>query len=284
MGIASGLEPVLSFPLGSNVVSLLETTRMYEGLVTGRVTTYGSEPESADRESLLFIDRIEAADGQVLYRPERQVKAVLGAKARLSVGHILENVVKFGTGRQADKAVKLIGEEGSETAKLNATLPVLGKTGTANDYTNASFFGYLPGVAEDGSGLVLDNGYAIGVYVGYDDNGSMRKSTIKISGSAGALPTWTEIANTLVKEEEYAAHLDPAELSFSGLQLSRDPKGQLNLAADPEQGGTVVSPARLVGEADRRQPSILTFGTLSPDSRYSPDRSYEPFWRAAEGP
>ena len=34
------LEPVLSFPLGSNVVTLLETTRLYEALVTGDVSPF----------------------------------------------------------------------------------------------------------------------------------------------------------------------------------------------------------------------------------------------------
>ncbi|SHO48917.1 transglycosylase domain-containing protein [Desulfopila aestuarii] len=284
MGIASGMQPVLSFPLGSNVVSLLETTRMYEGLVTGIVTTYGNDPENKDRDSLLFIDRIESADGQILYQPEQQAKTVLGPKARIAVGHILENVVKFGTGRQADKGVKLSSEEGGPLDKLNISVPVLGKTGTANDYTNAAFLGYLPAPAEDGSGLVLRNGYAVGVYVGYDDNVSMRKSTIKISGAAGALPTWIEIVNTLIREDDFVGKLDPAEISFNGLQLNRDDKGQLNLIADQEQGGIVTSPAREASLGNRYQPSILTFGTLTAGGGFTPDRSYQPFWRAAEGP
>jgi len=282
MGIASGLEPVLSFPLGSNVVSLLETTRMYEGLVTGTVTTYGAEPESEDRDSLLFIDRIESADGQELYRPERHDRTVLGAKARLAVGHILENVVKFGTGRQADRELRLVGDAQGDMAKMDLPVPVLGKTGTANDYANASFFGYLPGIDQAGGGLVLRNGFAVGVYVGYDDNTSMRKSTIRISGSAGALPTWIEIVKTLLRENDYLSQLDPVELSFSGLQLKREQKGQLNLVADPEQGGVVVTPVRQAGETDRYQPSILSFGSLSQESRFTPERHYEPFWRAEE--
>jgi len=282
MGIASGMQPVLSFPLGSNVVSLLETTRMYEGLVTGKVTTYGAEQDNTDRDSLLFIDHIESADGELLYRPQQQVKTVMGDKARLAIGHILENVVKFGTGRQAGREVKLATKEDSPIRKLNISVPVLGKTGTANDYTNAAFFGYLPGLEQDGSGLVLHDGYAVGVYVGYDDNSAMRKSTIKISGAAGALPTWIDIVNTLIREQEYAGKLDPEELSFNGLQLKREDKGQLNLAADPEQGGMVTSPARIVEGEGRSQMSILTFGSFAGDGRYTPDRSYQPYWRANE--
>lgn len=282
MGIKSDLQPVLSFPLGSNVVSLLEATRMYEGLVTGSVTTYGATPAGEDSDSLLIIDRIESADGTVLYRPKQQVKAVIGPKERTSLGHILENVVKFGTGRQADKEVRMGSDDTGDKALSKISVPLFGKTGTANDYTNASFFGYLPGIAGDGDGLTVKNGYAVGTYVGYDDNTSMRKSSIRISGSAGALPTWIKIVNTLIRENDYAGKLDPADLSFNGLQLKREQIGQLNLAADPDNGGTVVNPAGVVSDSNRYQPSILTFGTLSADSRYMPGRNYEPFWRVGE--
>lgn len=55
--IRSTLEPVLSFPLGSNVVTLLESTRMYEALVTGKIITYGSSGEEENSDSLAIIDR-----------------------------------------------------------------------------------------------------------------------------------------------------------------------------------------------------------------------------------
>ncbi|MFV0437565.1 MAG: penicillin-binding transpeptidase domain-containing protein [Desulfopila sp.] len=275
MGIASGMQPVLSFPLGSNVVSLLETTRMYEGLVTGKVTTYGAEPDTTDRDSLLVIDRIESADGEVLYRPTRQVRTVLGDKARLAVGHILENVVNFGTGRQAGKEVRLAAPGQGELF-----VPLLGKTGTANDYTNAAFFGYLPGLEPDGSGLNLHDGYAVGVYVGYDDNGSMRKSSIRISGSAGALPTWIDIVNSLIRKEDYAGKLSGVEAGHL-IPLKRDDRGQIDLAVDPGQGGRVTGLAR-AGQVDNRgQMTILTFGSLS-GGRYIPERSYQPFWRVGQ--
>ena len=70
LGVESELQPVLSFPLGSNVVTLLEAVRMYEALVTGVVTTTGKFTD--DENTLLsIIDRIESAEGEVLYKPER---------------------------------------------------------------------------------------------------------------------------------------------------------------------------------------------------------------------
>ncbi len=282
MGIKSNLQPVLSFPLGSNVVSLLETTRMYEGLVTGMITSYGEEHLGENSESLLIIDRIESPDGEVLYRPEPHVKTVLGAKERMSVSHILENVVKYGTGQRAQRGVHLSLDRTGKKAALDFPIPVMGKTGTANDYTNASFFGYLPAVSDGGEGLVLKNGFAVGAYVGFDDNESMRKDKIRISGSSGALPTWIDIVNTLVHVQGYADNFDQEELSFNGLHLVRESAGQINLAADPDDGGSVASPIQIVSDTDQKQPSILTFGTVSGDSRYIPARRYKPFWRAGD--
>jgi membrane peptidoglycan carboxypeptidase len=255
---------------------------MYEGLATGAVTTYGTQPMAEESDSLLVIDRIESADGTLLYKPEQHVKTVLGPKERISIGHVLENVIKFGTGRQADKVVRLASDDTPDTSARNIKVPLFGKTGTANDYTNASFFGYLPGVATDGDGLTAKNGYAVGTYVGFDDNTPMRKSSIRISGAAGALPTWIEIVNSLIREDDYAAKIDQVNLSFNGLTVKREQIGQLNLLVEQDSGGTVVNPVGLVDDSDRGQPSILTFGTLSADGRYVPARNYEPFWRVGD--
>ncbi len=282
MGIRSDLEPVLSFPLGSNVVSLLEATRMYEGMVTGKLTTYGADPSSEENDSLLIIDRIESEDGQVLYKPERHEKRVLGKAASIGVGHILENVVKFGTGRKADKQIRLTSEQNSEINSLDLSVPLFGKTGTANRYTNASFFGFLPGLSPESDAMTTDSGYAVGVYAGFDDNSPMRKSTIKVSGAAGALPTWIGIVQEILNHDGYADAFDPVDLSFYGLLLKRGQAGQVNLTVNPDNGGVLTTPVRNSSEGNRYQPSILTFGDLSASGRFSPDRLYEPYWRAGD--
>ena len=284
MGIRSKMEPILSFPLGANVTSLLETTRMYETLVTGRLTTYGNSPSDEESDSLLIIDRIESEDGRELYRPKRQTRVVLGEKSRIAVGHIMENVIKFGTGRQADKAVRLKDPEVAEGkfGDLDLAIPLLGKTGTANRYTNASFYGYLPGIKDGADGLTAQGGYAVGVYVGHDDNRAMRKGTIRITGSSGALPTWIDIVNELVVHEKYNEKLDPVDLTFEGLLLQRERHGQVNLAANQDNGGALAAPVSRVSEANRYSPSILTFGTLSENldgTVFEPERAFEPFWK-----
>ena len=282
LGIKGGLEPVLSFPLGSNVVSLLETTRMYEGFVTGEVTTFGDVEQDESNDSLAILDRIESEEGTVLYQVSPIRKKVVDKKTSLAVGGILENVVKFGTGKSANEKVRIQGGgqgKGKEIAKYSLPMPLLGKTGTANNYANASFFGYVPGIAEGGDSLVLENGYAVGVYVGFDNNQPMRRKATRISGAAGALPAWSEIANVLLREQGYAAKLDPVDLSFNGLMIKRQELGQVNVGVSPNQGGLVVEPMQLVSPAVRNQQAILTFGTKSEAGRFVGERNYQPFWQ-----
>ncbi len=284
LGIKGGLEPVLSFPLGSNVVTLLEATRMYEGLVTGEITTFGEMEQEDSNDSLAILQRIESEDGKLLYQPTAKSKKVIDEKTTLAIGGILENVVKFGTGKSANERVRLKHEDqtkGAEPAKFNFPVPLLGKTGTANNYTNASFFGYVPGISEGGDALILEDGYAVGVYVGFDNNQPMRRKGIRISGAAGALPTWSEIANVLLREQKYAEKLDPVDLSFNGLMIKRNDLGQLNVGSSVSQGGEVIEPMQPVSPLTRTQPAILTFGTKSESGRFIGERYYRPFWNVS---
>ncbi|MBM9604567.1 transglycosylase domain-containing protein [Desulfopila inferna] len=284
-GVNSGLAPVLSFPLGSNVVTLLETLRLYEGLTTGKVTLSGVN-EDDSRDLLSIIDRIESSGGEILYQPQRISRDLVAPETSAAIGHVLENVVKFGTGRYADKHVKLTGSATQEKDEiidgLGLSIPVLGKTGTANRYTNASFFGYLPGFSKADNTLSLSDGYAVGVYVGFDDNEAMRKGATRISGSAGALPIWSEIVNAIVQNDGYANQLDVVDLSFYGLSLKRPEIGQKNIAISTDKGG-IIPPgaAGIIDSQDRYTPSILTFGTLDDQGGFLPTRHFLPYWRVS---
>lgn len=280
MGVSSRLDPVLSFPLGSNVVTLLEAVRMYESLVTGSSCQVGTK-EGQDRDLLTVLDRIETNEGEVVYQAEVKKKELFAPRPRLALNHILENTVKFGTGRYAQKNVHLPADEGSgkeETASLDLVVPLLGKTGTANNYTNASFFGYLPKVSKNGTGMVLKDGYAVGVYVGFDNNKAMRRKTTRITGSGGALPAWTDIVNSILREKLYEQKLDPVDLSFYGLTLLYDELGQINLGVDKNSGGRIFSKTVQVDESNRSTPSILTFGQVFETGTFKPKREFAPFW------
>jgi membrane peptidoglycan carboxypeptidase len=282
MGVKSDLEPILSFPLGSNVVSLLEATRVYEALVRGEVTLF-TEENGEINNTLAIIDRIESEEGFVLYRPEAETLRTAEPNASLPLGHILENTIKFGTGRYADKNVKFAQKDGDDSSldELDLSVPLLGKTGTANRYTNASFFGYVPDLNSDGNAMRLDGGYAVGVYVGYDDNKPMRVKSTRITGAAGALPAWTAIVNAIINRKEFSANLDPVDLSFYGLAIKREDLGQANLGVVKEQGGRLVNPTEEVDPLNRYMPSIMTFGDTDAALQFNPARSFSPFWGGA---
>lgn len=279
LGIESKLEPILSFPLGSNVVTLMETTRLYEALATGKLTLF-LEENGEINNTLAIIDRIESEEGGVLYRPEAQTRRAVSSKTSLVLGHILENTVKFGTGRYADRQVKLRGAEdsGEELDELSLSVPLLGKTGTANRYTNASFFGYLPAPNDDGSAMQIDNGYGVGVYVGYDNNLPMRRGSTRITGAAGALPTWTTIVNAVVQSQGFTEALDPVDLSFYGLAIERKDMGQKNLLVLKDYGGQLKRPLEEADPQDRYLPSIITFGVEDDASGFGAARSFAPYW------
>ncbi|MDR3630857.1 MAG: transglycosylase domain-containing protein [Desulfocapsaceae bacterium] len=275
MGIRSKMDPVLSFPLGSNVVTLLEATRMYEGMVTGAVSIYGEQGQE-NGDVLAVIDRIESATGEVLYRPKKTTTHPVAPQTSLAVGHILENVVKYGTGRYADKNVRMIGKDGKT---LNIPVPLLGKTGTANNYTNASFLGYLPGPVEQAGAMPIGGGFAVGAYVGYDDNKPMKQGALRVTGAVGALPTWTEVVNTILWEEGYGQRLNQADIPRTGLMVKRDDLQQVNVAVRTENGGLPARPVYFVDEHDRYKPSIMTFAAFDETGDMEPAREFKPFWK-----
>jgi penicillin-binding protein 1A len=147
LGINSDLSKDLSIALGSSGVSLLELTKAYSVFAN---RGYLIEP--------VFITKIEDRDGNVLEEmaPER-IKVIEETTAYLMT-HLLEGVVKYGTGWR----VKALNR------------PVAGKTGTTNNLFDAWFMGYTPQ-------------YITGTWVGFDDEAPLGKSE---TGSRAASPIW----------------------------------------------------------------------------------------------
>ncbi len=287
LGISSPLEPVLSFPLGSNVVSLFETVRMYEGLITGRsygVSRNGDRPDASE-DGLAIIERIESAEGEVLYRRRPAGTKVVADAVSLELRDILRNVVQHGTGRLAKEKVVMpqltyAGEPAKRPAAV--TIPLFGKTGTANRYINASFIGFVPGLeTSPETRLSLEGGATIGVYVGFDDNQPMTRGSTRLAGAAGALPTWCELAGSVLarfSEEE----LDELDLTFHGLVLDEPQLGQQRLAVQLGQGGVVpLGEARVLAPTETGA-SVLAFGQLSDNGDFLPERVFRPFWQEQE--
>ena len=266
-GIESRLDAVLSFPLGSNVISLLEAANVYESLVTGETSLIGKQGSG---NGLRIIDRIEDRDGEVIYKPKRTAGQIVDSRTSLAVTNILRNVVKHGTGRYADSRVKLRSsdpEEEERLSELDITIPVMGKTGTANRFTNAAFVGVVPGLDREGDSVTLEECYVLAVYVGFDDNRPMVKTSTHVTGSSGALPVWTRLANAVILDREYAKNVDVVDMSFAGfseMPLHYPDLGQIEVSVDPgKDSGTTV----------------VTFGKENDEGGMKPARYFLPFWR-----
>jgi membrane peptidoglycan carboxypeptidase len=119
--------------------------------------------------------------------------------------------VENGTARKAKDSVKLTAEFDEDM--LDISIPAFGKTGTANEYSNSSFSGFIPGIMK--GGFSLEKGYVIASYVGYDDNRPMKGPYLTIYGASGALPIWIDTANAIVNSEEYKKDVEMADLAFS---------------------------------------------------------------------
>jgi hypothetical protein len=287
LGVRSKLDPVLSFPLGSNVISLLETVKIYEGLLSGSMTSYSNNVN----DELAIIDRIEDSDGETVYRPTPSTEEVFAPKTTLAIGNILQNVILYGTGRYARRNVALQGvnpEEKHQLALLDLRVPLFGKTGTANRFTNSAFAGLIPEVAKDGNTMSIDNGYTVAAYVGFDDNTPMVRTSTHITGATGALPIWTRFANAILLEKKYSARLDLVDITFASASANGSPSLPLNI---PNLGQTVVKvrkdnglmatvPAHL-SQQDFPPPaaSIITFGERKENGEFTLSRYFAPYWK-----
>lgn len=272
-GVESRLDPVLSFPLGSNVISLLEAARLYE-TITG-----GKSYQMSDNAGLRVISRIENSEGEILYEAARQEKQVVDEQTALQVADILRNVVRFGTGRFASRNIRLtVG--GKEQKKVKLGAPVLGKTGTANQFKNASFVGVVPGLAPDSKVLSLAEGHVLATYTGFDDNRPMVRTSTHFTGASGALPLWSRVAEAMLNHQLIGSGIDFADLAFAGhkvVPLTYPDLGQVVVPVDRQKGG------RAGDGGDGSGPAVVTFGHRGEDGSLEFNRYFRPYWHGSLG-
>jgi len=148
-GITSPLPPYLPVAVGAAEVTLFEQTAAYS------VFPY---------DGVLLVPRLVTKvtdyDGRVLEEDYPEVKDVINSRTARLMTSMLEGVVQHGT---AVAATKL-------------KIPLAGKTGTTNDFTDAWFIGFSPSLTA-------------GVWVGYDEKKTLGA---KETGAHAALPIWMD--------------------------------------------------------------------------------------------
>lgn len=272
MGIETHLEPVLSFPLGPNAVSLLEILQAFATLTEGKRYATDSFFSPA---SFFVIDRITDAEGAELYRYLPQETQIVDPRIVTMVNEVLKNVVQYGTGNKAKNAVTLKVDLGIKTKELIVTVPTLGKTGTANEYSNSSYIGFIPAFSEKGTDFSIKNSFVVATYVGYDDNTPMKNSRIRIFGASGALPIWIDVANEVVKNPIFQQAVDPIDFAFlpeDHLSLSQ-PSGTIAVPVD-EGNGLVLSLDRYL-EGLEPVATIYSYGQRE-GKLFKPQRVFAP--------
>jgi hypothetical protein len=208
MGIITELDPVLSFPLGSNSISILEGALSYHTMMTGDVFSIPGDASNM----VPIITKIVDRDGGTVWEYKPQIEKVVHDFTAREVTEILRMVMLHGTGRQANDQIRMSIDFEGDT--LQIPVPLFGKTGTANRYTNSSFIGFIPGPNSNTGRLDTQEGYVIASYVGYDDNRSMKGKHITIYGSSGALPLWIDTTNAIVNMDTFKSNLQMADLAF----------------------------------------------------------------------
>jgi membrane peptidoglycan carboxypeptidase len=209
LGLGEGLEWVPSWPLGSNVVTLAELAAAYQTILTGKNWRYF---DNGSENQIIVIERIEDITGQLLWESSPTTHQLVDEFYSAPMLTILRGTVTNGTAYAAHNSVVLTSADRETDDKLQKSkirVPSFGKTGTTNDYTNATYVGFLPYPEEAGSTkLNAENAYTIATYVGYDTNEPMKRGGFRVAGGVGALPAWIEAAKALIRETDYAGKMN----------------------------------------------------------------------------
>jgi len=175
-GVTSNIPPYLPVALGSAEITLLEQTAAFSVF-----------PNDGVRITPRYITKVTDYDGRVLEENFPEVKDVVSSRTARIVTSMLQEVVQHGTG----------------IAAAGLKLPLGGKTGTTNDFTDAWFVGFSPSMT-------------CGVWIGYDEKKSLGA---KESGAHAALPMWIDFMKIAM------AGKDPGEFQPPPPPASPSPEG-----------------------------------------------------------
>ena len=157
LGIRSKLKPDLTMALGSSGISLLEMTGAYSAFAN-----HGSYTPP------VFIEKIIDRHGNILEENSSGKIRVMSEKTADLMDYMLQEVIRQGTGRQA------------QGLKRTAA----GKTGTTDNNMDAWFIGYT-------------RDFLAGVWVGHDKKMSLGNHA---SGGQVAAPIWLDFMKQLEEE------------------------------------------------------------------------------------
>lgn len=179
MGFSYPLENMPSLAMGTAEASILEVARAYSSFANGGLVT---EP--------WLVESVKAPDGRILWQhaPAKEPERVLSERSSLLMGAMLEKAIREGTGASVNSV-------------YGVKVPLAGKTGTSQNYADAWFAAFNPG-------LVIVSRVGASTPAIHFNNGSYG------SGSALALPL---VALTLKKAEKNREVMERINVPFAPL-------------------------------------------------------------------
>jgi penicillin-binding protein 1A len=149
-GITAALPPYPSLALGVADVVPLEAAAAYASIANQGIYV---QP--------YLVERVTTPDGRVLEQHRASASQAMDPRVAYLLTHLLRGVVQRGTG----------------AGLASLPVPVAGKTGTTDSYSDAWFIGFTPR-------------YTLVVWVGFDRKRSIGRN---MTGAEAALPIWRRI-------------------------------------------------------------------------------------------
>lgn len=205
---AESTQPYLSLALGAAEATLMELT-----------SAYSVFPNQGVRMTPYFVGTVTDRDGSLLEEHRVTPHDTISAGTAYVMTNLLRGVVEHGTGAAA--------------AQLN--WPLAGKTGTMDEYTDAWFVGFDPGIT-------------IGVWVGHDEKKPLGRNE---TGAAAALPVWMDVMRFVIEHRRDRAHPPRFEIP-AGVDFATLPSGDIEafLAGTVPEGLPLVPPPEAGAPAD----------------------------------
>ncbi|NLB51958.1 MAG: PBP1A family penicillin-binding protein [Syntrophomonadaceae bacterium] len=170
------IKPILSLPLGSTEVKPVELAAAYSVFASGGVYS-----------KTIYITEIKDRQGNVLEQNQIEQRRVLGEDTAYIITDMLKGVMQP-------------GGTGSGLRNL-FDRPVAGKTGTTDNFNDAWFVGFTPGLC-------------CAVWVGYDAD-----QTANLTGGAAAGPIWANFMRQATAGMSYQDFIRPANVVLINIDL-----------------------------------------------------------------
>ncbi|HVP38270.1 MAG TPA: PBP1A family penicillin-binding protein [Candidatus Saccharimonadales bacterium] len=161
LGIKGDIPNNLTIALGTSETTLLDLAAAY--------TTFANQGVRAEP---LYLLKVEDRNGRVLERSFPKVQEVLSQGTAATMTSMLQSVVDEGTA--------------AASRRMGFTRPAAGKTGTTNDFADAWFVGFTPGLLA-------------ACWVGFDQRQTLGN---KMTGNHAALPMWVEFMKVATQDQE----------------------------------------------------------------------------------